>query len=523
MRSTVLRRGVAALAGTIVAALTLSGCLYSQIPQGQAAPRPGFTQDTSGVPAELKSFYGQEVKWHSCAGLSSKDTAYECADISVPLDYDNPGDRSIKIATIRHRATGEMKGSLLTNPGGPGASGLAMVRDSLTYTVSANLEKYFDVIGFDPRGVGQSTAVTCLSGTDMDHYLYDIPKGARDSDEWQKELDDRAKKFADACKDNSDGILKFITTENSARDMDIIRGVLGDKKLNYLGYSYGTFLGATYAKIFPERVGRLVLDGAIDPSVSGLDVGTIQSVGFESALRAYMEGCLAEKDCPFRGTVDQALTDLNTLMHSVDAKPLLADDGRELGSDSLQTAIIAAMYSKENWTYLTQALTEVMQGDPTTAFMLADFYNGRTGPGEYEDNSTEAFNAYNCMDYPPVTDQATIDAADAVVKEKAPTFYDFWGGSDVCSYWPEKPTGVREKITAEGAAPIVVIGTTNDPATPYAWAEGLASQLSSGVLVTRVGEGHTGYQQGSSCVDDAVDRYFVKDEVPQDGLRCEQG
>ncbi|MBU4465286.1 MAG: alpha/beta hydrolase, partial [Actinobacteria bacterium] len=373
--------------------------------------------------------------------------------------------------------------------------------------------------GFDPRGVGESTAVKCFDAATMDSYLFDIPTATRGTEAWTAELTANNKKFGQACEANSNGILPYITTDNAARDLDLLRGVLGDKKLNYLGYSYGTFLGATYAKLFPQRAGRLVLDGAIDPSVSGLDVSTTQAIGFESALRAYMASCLSGTDCPFTGTVDEAMADLGTLLASVDRSPLKNSDGRRLGADSLVTAIVAALYSQDSWSYLTKALTDVLKGDASVAFQLVDFYNNRSD-GTYSDNSTEAFRAYNCMDYPDDATQAQKDASTATIAAKAPTIAPYWSGPDPCDVWPYPPTGVREKISAAGAAPIVVIGTTNDPATPYEWAVSLAGQLSSGVLITRVGEGHTGYNKGNSCVDSAVEAYFLHDTVPQNGLTC---
>ncbi|MPS75963.1 MAG: alpha/beta hydrolase, partial [Microbacterium sp.] len=314
--------------------------------------------------------------------------------------------------------------------------------------------------------------------------------------------------------------LPYITTVNAARDMDLIRAVLGDKQLNYLGYSYGTFLGATYAQLYPEKAGRLVLDGAIDPSVPGLEVGATQALGFESALRAYMQNCLDSGNCPFSGSVDEAMADLGALLASADRTPLENGDGRLMGADALMTAIIAALYSQDSWDYLTQALEEALQGDPTTAFVLADFYNGREN-GTYIDNSSEVFRAYNCMDYPVEDDPAAEAAITAKIAEGAPTIAPYWTGPDPCEVWPYPPTGTRGEIAAEGAGPIVVVGTTNDPATPYEWSESLADQLEEGVLITRVGEGHTGYNKGNTCVDDAVEGFLLDDVVPEDGLRCE--
>ncbi|GAA3657289.1 alpha/beta hydrolase [Microbacterium marinilacus] len=510
-----IRRLGSAVAVLVVGALALSGCLYAQIPEGSPQRPDASRTPDPAIAAELRVFYDQDVEWSECGA------SFDCTTIVAPLDWAEPDAGEIELAVVRQRATeGDPLGSLLLNPGGPGGSGYDFVAQSVDFAVSEALQERYDIVGFDPRGVGRSTAVSCLDAAQMDDYLYVIPEHERGTPEWEDELTARNTEFADACEANSAGILEFITTDQSARDMDLLRGVLGDEKLTYLGYSYGTFLGATYAKLFPERVGRLVLDGAIDPSVSGTDVGTTQAVGFEQALRTYMESCLETDGCPFDGSVDQAMGDLSALLASVDRSPLSSPDGRSLGADSLMTAIIAALYAEENWPYLTAALTEALQGDSATAFLLADFYNGRQD-GQYQDNSTEAFQAYNCMDYPADETQEQIDASDELVQQEAPTIAPYWDGPGVCEVWPYEPTGVREPIAAEGAAPIVVIGTTGDPATPYEWAVSLAEQLSSGVLMTYEGEGHTAYNGASSCIDDAVDTFFLDGTVPQDGLTCQ--
>ncbi|WP_454172149.1 alpha/beta hydrolase [Microbacterium maritypicum] len=509
-----LRRAAAIIAGLAAASVALSGCLYAMIPEQSSRPSTTSAPDTEGVAEDLLPFYSQELTWTECG------VGFDCTDVTAPLDWEDPGKGEITLSVVRHRAEGTPVGSLLTNPGGPGASGVDLILNNLDYAVGSDLIENFDVIGFDPRGVGASTAVTCYDAPQMDEYLYGIPAAARGTAEWEAELLDSHKAFAEACDANSGGILPYITTVNAARDMDLIRAVLGDKQLNYLGYSYGTFLGATYAKLYPEKAGRLVLDGAIDPAVPGLEVGATQALGFESALRAYMQDCLDSGECPFNGTVDEAMTDLGALLASVDSTPLKSGDGRMLGADSLMTAIIAALYSQDSWGYLTQALDEALQGDPTSALFLADFYNGREN-GTYTDNSAEAFRAYNCMDYPVEDDPAAEAAINAKIAQGAPTIAPYWTGPDSCSVWPYSPTGTRGEIKAEGAGPILVIGTTNDPATPYEWSESLANQLEEGVLITRVGEGHTGYNKGNACVDDAVEAFLLDDVVPEDGLRCE--
>ncbi|MCR2762606.1 alpha/beta hydrolase [Microbacterium sp. zg.B48] len=507
------RRLVALITTLAAASLALSGCLYSVIPESPPRSSASATPDTDGVGADLIPFYSQPLTWVPC-------DAFECTTVTAPLDWSNPGAGQIELSVIRQRAvSGTPIGSLLINPGGPGASGVDFVRESVDFAAREPLQEQYDIVGFDPRGVGASTAVRCYEPADMDAYLFGIPSAPRGSDAWIAERTEANEEFAAACDANSGGILPYITTENSARDMDLLRAVLGDSELHYLGYSYGTFLGATYAQLYPDRVGRLVLDGAVDPAASIVDVNVVQGVGFESALRAYVAACLDGSDCPFRGTVDEAMADLGTLLAGVARSPLPASDGRILGADSLLTGIVAALYSEGSWPFLTAALTEVLEGNPDVAFQLADFYYNRVN-GAYLDNSTEAFRAYNCMDYPAITPEE-IAAGDERLAVEAPTVAPYWTGVDPCAVWPYPPTGIRGEITAEGAPPIVVVGTTNDPATPYEWSVSLADQLASGVLITRVGEGHTGYNKGNACVDAAVEAYLLGGTVPQDGLRCE--
>lgn len=509
------RRVVASIAGLAAASLALSACIYSLIPEARPTPTSSATPDTEGVAAELLPFYGQKLDWETC------NETFQCATVTAPLDWENPSAAEIELAIIRHPAeSGHAQGSLLVNPGGPGASGLSTVRDSVEGTVGEPVRAVYDVIGFDPRGVGESTAVVCYDAAGMDEYLYGIPQNPRGSDAWTAEVEGRNRDFAEACDANSDGILPYITTVNAARDLDLLRAVLGDKQLHYLGYSYGTLLGATFAGLYPDKVGRLVFDGAVDPSITRLEDGVAQAIGFEKALRAYMADCLKGSECPFRGSVDDALADLGTLLATVDADPLRAADGRELGADTLMTATLFPLYSRAFWEYLTIALTDVLAGDPEVAFILADSYYQRED-GAYLNNLSEAFRTYSCLDNPHDETPEEVAAADERIRDGAPTIAPYWLGPDPCDDWLYPASGVNEPIAAEGADPIVIVGSTGDPATPYEQAVALADQLSSGVLITRVGEGHTGYNQGIACIDDAVNDYFINGTVPEDGLRCE--
>lgn len=502
------RRAVAAVAVLAAGSLALSGCISALIPERPADPAPV----TDGVADELMDFYDQPPEWEDCG------TNLQCTTITAPLDWADPGRGEIDLALTRYLAErGAPEGSLLTNPGGPGASGVDFVQSSAQYLFGDDLREAYDIVGFDPRGVGASTAVECFDAADMDAYLYDVPSEKRGSAAWEKEIEASDAEFISACEENTGDLLEFLTTQQAARDLDLIRAVLGEEQLRYLGFSYGTFLGATYASLFPDRAGSLVLDAAMDPSVPSAMVGAVQGVGFEDEIRAYLEDCSATGQCPFPGTADDGLSDLAALLAALDENPIPGPDGRMLGADTLVTAIVSSLYSPSFWPDLTDALVGAQNGDASGAFALADMYNDRMD-GQYVANTTEAFTAYNCMDYPVPTD-AENDAAEKLVKEEAPTIAPYWFGPDTCEQWPYEPTGERAKITAEGAAPILVVGTTGDPATPYQWAQSLAEQLDSGTLITYEGNGHGGYGN-SACIDDAVGAFLLEGTAPDEGLRC---
>ncbi|GAA2043684.1 alpha/beta hydrolase [Agromyces tropicus] len=506
-----VRRASALVATLAAATLLFTGC---GVPSFLGGPPDRSEPTGESVAPELEPFYAQVLEWRSCGDL-------QCSTATAPLDWSDPAAGEIELALVRQPATGEKIGSLLVNPGGPGGSGFDFIAESIDYAVGPRLQQRFDVVGFDPRGVGRSTPVRCLDAAGMDDFLYSVVPAERGSDEWIGDVTEANREFGQACADETGDLLANVDTVSAARDLDLLRAILGDTELNYLGYSYGTFLGATYAGLYPEKVGRLVLDGAIDPAASNQEVNVAQAVGFEDALRAYLEDCLAGADCPFSGSVDDAVDEVSRLIASVEQSPLRASDGRMVGADTLVTAIIFPLYSADTWTYLSDMFESVMFGEADTALAFADLYNGREQDGSYGDNSTEAFRAVNCLDYTYDDDVDLMRANAAELAEAAPVIGPYFGYGDIgCAQWPYAARAERAAITADGANPIMVIGTTGDPATPYQWAEALADQLDSGVLVSYDGEGHTAYRKSNACIDDTVEDFLVDGTVPASDPQC---
>jgi len=509
-------RRIAVVAVIAAAAMALSGCtLFAPLFNGGASTVTTHTDEP--VAAGLEQFYKQDVTWKNCGG------GYDCTDLIAPVDWDNPDGEQISLAISRHQAAGTSKGSLLINPGGPGGSGFDFAQG---FTGSTGVYANFDIIGFDPRGVGRSTPIICFTDdADRDEMIYGTYDDPYGSEGWEAELAARQKKWVDACAENTGELLAHIDTVSVAHDMDMIRAVLGDKKLNYLGYSFGTYIGTVYAELFPEKVGRMVLDGAVEPPFGTFDELATQMAGFDSAFKAYMQDCLDSGDCPFDGPVASAMAEAHALTLSVDGEGLKSDDGRVLDSATVGTGIALALYNASNWSYITLMFQGLQQGDAEVAFLLADSYNGRDG-GSYADRSLDVYFAVTCAEGTIGTDDIALLEGLGIMDEKGPyvggilALDDYVLLEEACSQWPYPRPEFPETFDAEGAPPILVIGTTNDPATPYAQSVALADELSSGVMITYNGEGHTVYGNGVSCIDDLVDEYFVNDVVPAADPNC---
>jgi pimeloyl-ACP methyl ester carboxylesterase len=457
----------------------------------------------------LQRFYKQQVDWKSCE-------QGECARVSVPLDYADPNGQAITVEMAKQVATDTPRlGTLFVNPGGPGGSGVDFVNDPRL----DELTSHYDVIGFDPRGVARSTPIDCLSNSELDQFIAADP--APDTPAEIQQLEDIWSQYVAGCKERSGPLLGHVSTVDVAHDMDVLRALAGDPKLNYLGFSYGTYIGATYAGLFPKKVGRMALDGAIDPEAAPLHSQLLQTKGFEAALTAYLEDCVSQGDCPLGDTVPAGKQKLNDLLADIAKSPLPTQSGRELTEGLAVYGVIFPLYSQQSWIYETQALTAAFQGFGDVLLAIADAYSGRTADGSYTDNRVEAQAPINCLDRPQHESVAEIVAGERKFERVAPVFGRIGAWFPyACSHWPYTADAPKPNFAAPGAAPIVVIGTTRDPATPYSQAVALAGELESGVLITRDGDGHTGYGMGNACVDAAVDAYFVQGKVPADGLTC---
>lgn len=504
-----------------VLVLALGSCTF---PSGTAQdPSPATTKLPTGVQAPagvddpaadpaLAAFYQQEPEWTDCG------EDFLCADVRVPMDWEEPAGRTIDIAVSKLPAGGDKLGSLLVNPGGPGVSGISYVKVA-QQAFGRPLLRNYDIVGFDPRGIGESEPIRCLPDAELDAYTSSdaTPDDRRELDASVADV----RRFAAACEKNSGPLFDHVDTLSTVRDLDVLRAVTGDDVLSFFGASYGTYIGAWYAQTFPWRVGRLVLDGATDPSLSSQQYVAGQAEGFSRALRAFVSDCQSQSDCPLRGSLDDGLAQIGTLVQRADAAPLKTDDPRRPLTQSLMiTGIAQALYATQLWPSLTIGLTNALSGDGNGLLQLADTYLERDEKGRF--GQTIAANpAIFCLDVPEERTAEQIAADAAELERRFPPLGGAIGwGALTCSQWPREAVVPRQKVTAQGAAPILVLGTVDDPATPYEWAQGLSSQLSSGRLLTWEGTVHTAYNQGSDCIDDKVEAYLLAGKVPAEGTRC---
>ncbi|MFD6160467.1 alpha/beta hydrolase [Nocardia sp. NPDC060256] len=496
-----------------VLALVAAGCTVDGHPTG---PMPAS-------PAELTKFYTQPVQWGTCTGFGSADDRFaptaQCARITVPVDYAAPDGPTAQIAVSRIKASGKKIGSLLMNPGGPGESGLTMS----ALGNKSPLAERFDRVGFDPRGVGSSTpAIVCETAKEQDAERAEPQKD--NTPEGIAAAENENRQYADRCTEHTGkAFLANVGTREVVQDLDVMRAALGDAKLSYLGYSYGTKIGSAYAEKFPDHVRALVLDGAIDSSQDPVQESLRQAAGFQKVFDAYAADCTNKPDCPLGTDKTQTVQRFRALVNPLWDKTVPTTDPRGLNYGDALTGVRQALYTNDLWPVLTLGLSELRDGRGDTLLQLADLYDGRRDDGTYN-NTTDAFNAIRCVDDPRISDRGITGRQDMEYRKAAPFLDDGRGTGaaplDQCTVWPVPNTSEPHRITVTGLPKVVVVSTTEDPATPYQAGVDLASQLGASLL-TYKGNRHTiALSGGSACVDDAVIDYLVDLTDPKPGLTC---
>ena len=504
------RLTAAALLVLAVLAVTLAGCVR-------------LTSNTATGPSgagNLTPFYTQRLAWSGCAGI------FECATLTVPLDYADPAKGTIQLAVIRARASDPAHriGALITNPGGPGGSGVEFVKESYPSQTGRpshfdpQLRADFDIVGFDPRGVGQSAPITCLTDAQLDQFYALDPAPATPSEVAALVTGDKA--FAAGCQAHSAALLPYVGTPNAARDMDILRAALGEEKLYYLGTSYGTYLGAIYAELFPTHIARAVLDGPLPPDLTTKQLGIGQARAFQAELSRFLDDCVTHPDCPLGPDPATAAGRLADFLASTKERPLPTGTDRMVAEALADTGVLVTMYdSPRSWPTLRKILAIAMTGDGRGLLTLADLYYQRDPKTGHYSNQSEAYVAINCVDHP---DPVRFVQAELPDYEQASPLLgaSFAWGDLMCSYWPVPPESQPHPVHYAGTPPILVVGTTNDPATPYPFAQDMAQQLGSALLLTYDYDGHTAYGRGSTCVNNAVDAYLTQASLPPPATVC---
>jgi pimeloyl-ACP methyl ester carboxylesterase len=475
---------------------------------------------------ETTQLYGQTPVWGSCTSMigdTSEIPTAQCGTVSVPIDYAKPDGAQAQLAVIRVPATGDRIGVLMVNPGGPGASAVDTVAGMGETLADTDITRRFDLVGFDPRGVGHSTPqVRCRSDAEFDAYRREPMTDYSEAGVARIEL--LYQNMAQGCIDKTGlDFLANVGTASTAQDMDVVRAALGENQINYLGFSYGTELGATYAEKYPDRVRAMVLDGAVDPGSDPIGENIRQLAGFQTAFDDYAADCARSADCPLGTDPTQFVERYHELINPLVQQPGATSDPRGLSYQDAITGTVNALYTQRYWKYLTSGLLGLQRGtDAGDLLLLADDYQHRNQAGHYE-NQQDAFTAIRCVDAPFPTDPAVWADADRRAREAAPfmAYGAFTGFAprDICSTWPVPPTTVPHDVSSPGPGKVVVVSTTHDPATPYQAGVDLAGEL-DGALITFDGTQHTVVFNGSPCVDPAVVAFLTGLTQPPQNLHC---
>ncbi len=501
------------------AALALVAACTSDVVAGHGSTSRGATTSRSPSPAPRSSLTFGDCGSKIDAGSGRVPSSFQmqCATVSVPLDYADPGGRQIQVAIVRlHQRGSSPTGTLLTDPGGPGGSGLQFAADIVGELPSA-VTSHYDLVGFDPRGVGASTPIRCE--TDAQEDAANAAQPDIRTPAGFAEAQRLAQKVAQDCSAKYGAALAEFNTVQTAKDMDRIRAALGDRQLNYLGFSYGTELGAQYAHLFPSRVGAMVLDGAVDPLTDDITAFANQLDGFEKAFDQFAAWCPSHDPCRQLADPRQTVYQLADQARKTPLHSSQPGETRVATSSIVDLGVLYALYSQQLWPVLAQALIAAKAGDARILFQLADGYTERTN-GHYT-NVADSGLTINCNDSKPGPSAATIRATTAQWVKRFPMF-GLWSAASLfaCQDWQPKRTVPPLPTAPNSAHKILVIGNLHDPATPYQGAKDLTRTLGNAELLTWDGEGHTSYLQGSSCIDQLVDAFLAQDNLPPAGKTC---
>ncbi|MFE0633404.1 alpha/beta hydrolase [Streptomyces sp. NPDC058864] len=505
------RRAIAVL-GACALLATACSALHGGASPVATRPAPAGTAHSGAAPPGPARHYAQRPVWRPC----EDEPSYQCTTLRAPLDYAHPEAGDITLAATRLRSTGtasERIGSLLYNPGGPGDSAISGLRD-LADDFSPAVRAAYDLVAVDPRGVGASTPLDC--GAIVPAAGAGTPPAVAGKPDFEA-LDGARKETADACRRHAGRLLPHIGTPDAARDLDLVRALVGDDRLHYLGFSYGTYLGATYAELFPSRVGRMVLDGGVDPTVDGYRRFLDPAHGYQVAWEAFAADCARRPGCPVGHSVDEAGRVLDTLVGRLDRSPRQEGKDITVTGDDLLRVVLTAL-KRAAWDELRRALGEVASAAGGTAALQ------RLSAAEEEAVADVGFTAVSCLSAAlgPVFTPAQAEALLPAFVRASPQFGAYYAALlTTCAHWPVGPAPGERPATAPRTAPILVVGTLRDPATPYAWARSLTRFFPSARLLTWDGDGHTAYlRPGSGCVDIAVDRYLLSGRLPPAGTVC---
>lgn len=497
-----MSRSAGIVVSCLATAVLATSCVSAEYPVGSGS-------------AGLGDYYDQKLNWQECGGGA------ECADLRVPKSYVDPSAGEFNLALLRQKAEGKSEGSLVINPGGPGGSGVDYAR-AADLVLSPAVNKAYDVIGFDPRGVAKSDPVKCLTDAEMDAWLAE--DGKPDNADEVAELNESAAQYGIRCAERAGEGYAYVDTASVVKDLDVLRSALGEEQLDYLGKSYGTLIGALYADEFPDKVDRMVLDGVLPPDLTSEEIGLGQAKGFEDTLRRFVKDCQTKSDCPLpKGSVDDGVERIQKFLDDLGEDPIKAAEGRPLTQSLGLGSILYHLYfpAYGDWARLSDGLTDGFKGDGSTLLRMYDQRLERDASGKYADNSNDAFTAVTCLDREGEDNTEVLEARAEDWGKQAPTFGSYLAWSDlVCGLWPVDVKGAPRTVTGKGANPILVVSTTHDPATPYPWAQKLAADLENARLVTWDQDGHTAFANGSKCVDSVVDAYLIDGTMPKKDVSC---